>query len=234
MRAGLTGTHQQIRSRVRIGCSKTGFKWPRRQGMLSTLFEAGRGGRGKGPRSGPWPAEHMPRPQRDLELEAAVGIAQLITEPILHLAQPVPDDPRVHAHMRRHLVGVAACWSQASNVSASRSCWAGRMRVPASPTSRCRTSARLTRVISWSWPPTRWRWPTCSTPSIGQPRVRALRAGAACYRSGRARSVLVTVRSSGQLPRLGCVGLARAGTLPRDGPAGSAGPSRRRAGVAQW
>jgi hypothetical protein len=33
----------------------------------------------------------MPRPQRDLELEAAVGIAQLIAEQILHLAQPVPD-----------------------------------------------------------------------------------------------------------------------------------------------
>ena len=64
-----------------------------------------------------------------------------------------------------------------------------------------------------------------NAPRSGQPRVRALRAVAARHRSGRARSVLLTVRSSRQLPRLGCVGLARAGTLPRDGPAGSAGPA---------
>jgi hypothetical protein len=50
----------------------------------------------------------MPRPQRDLELGAAVGIAQLVAEQILHLAQPVPDGLRVHVHMLRYLVGVAA------------------------------------------------------------------------------------------------------------------------------
>jgi len=50
----------------------------------------------------------MPRPQRDLELEAAVGIAQLVAEQILHLTQPVPDGLRVHVHMLRHLVGVTA------------------------------------------------------------------------------------------------------------------------------
>jgi len=50
----------------------------------------------------------MSRPQRDLELEAAVGIAQLVAEQILHLAQPVPGRLRVHVRMLRHLVGVAA------------------------------------------------------------------------------------------------------------------------------
>jgi triacylglycerol esterase/lipase EstA (alpha/beta hydrolase family) len=43
-----------------------------------------------------------------------------------------------------------------------------------------------------------------------------------------------TAGSRGQLPRLGCVGLARAGTLPGEGPAGVGLSSRRRAGVAQW
>ena len=79
---------------------------------LGNAVHAVRGGNrwrlGDGRRSGPWPAEHMSRPQRDLELEAAVGIAQLVAEQILHLAQPVPGRLRVHVRMLRHLVGVAA------------------------------------------------------------------------------------------------------------------------------
>ena len=59
--------------------------------MLSALFEAAPGGgRGKGKRSAPWPAKHITRPQRDLELEAAVGIAKLIAGQILDPAQPGP------------------------------------------------------------------------------------------------------------------------------------------------
>ena len=69
----------------------------------------------------------MSRPQRDLELEAAVGIAQLVAEQILHLAQPVPDRLCTCTCYATSLA-LQPCWSRASNVSASRSCWPGRRR----------------------------------------------------------------------------------------------------------
>ena len=35
--------------------------------------------------------EHLPSPAGDLQLEPAVGVAELVTEQVIHLAEPVPE-----------------------------------------------------------------------------------------------------------------------------------------------
>jgi hypothetical protein len=74
----------------------------------------------------------MSRPQRDLELEAAVGIAQLAAEQILHPSSTWRSRYRTVCGCTctcyATSLALQPCWSRASNVSASRSCWPGRRR----------------------------------------------------------------------------------------------------------
>ena len=52
--------------------------------------------------------EHLASSQRDFELEAAVGIAELVAEQVVFLTQPVAHGLRVNMDTYRHLVRVAA------------------------------------------------------------------------------------------------------------------------------
>ncbi len=45
--------------------------------------------------------EHLPSPEGDFQLEPAVGVAELVTEQVIHLAEPVADGLRVNVHAHR-------------------------------------------------------------------------------------------------------------------------------------